>query len=251
MRLFRFLQRPAAVSAPASGRGNDYKAAWNLAARADAHDAILTGSTAESFEATGQSDAEMVRRYLRGPEAIVLNIGCGVGRVERYLAPHVAEMHAVDISGEMIARARERLAGLGNVHLKEIGNADFLSSFESDRFDLVFSFLVLQHLEREDAFLYLRDAYRILKPGGALFVQFPNFLSPEYTRAFLESADVTDRSPGRVRYYTEVEVRHTLSVIGFEIAELWITSGERGDTEIYVAARKRIGAGGGTISTQI
>ena len=182
----------------------------------------------------------MVRRYLRGRDAVVLNIGCGVGRVERYLAPHVAELHAVDISGEMIARARERLAGFPNVHLREIGNDEFLIGFEAERFDLVFSFLVLQHLDREDAFLYLRDAYRILKPGGVLFLQFPNFLSPEYTPRLPAKASTSRaRSPGRVRFYTETEVRHLLALLGFEVAELWLASGERGDTEIYVAARKR------------
>ena len=205
----------------------------------DAHDAILTGSTAESFESTGRTDAETIRRYLRD-DAVVLNIGCGVGRVEKYLAPHVAELWAVDVSGEMIARARERLAALPNVHLREIGNQEFLRAFGDERFDLVFSFLVLQHLAREDAYLYLRDAFRVLKLGGVLFVQFPNLLSPEYTRSFLEGVEVKERSPGRVRFYTEVEVRHLLRTLGFEIAELWLASGEKGDTEIYVAARKRL-----------
>ena len=240
MRLLRFFQRRSARPSLATPAGAlDYKSAWDQAARDDAHDAILTGSTAESFESTGQSDAKMVRRFLRSRNAVVLNIGCGVGRVERYLAPEVAELHAVDVSGEMIARARERLAGLPNVHLREIGNDEFLRAFGADQFDLVSSFLVLQHLAREDAFLFLRDAFRVLKPGGVLFVQFPNFLSPEYTRAFLEGAEVRERSPGRVRFYTEVEVRHLLAILGFEIAELWQASGERGDTEIYVAARKK------------
>ncbi|MGH9367569.1 MAG: class I SAM-dependent methyltransferase [Thermoanaerobaculia bacterium] len=239
MRLFRLFRRVARTATP-SGEAPDYKAAWNEAARADAHDAILTGSTAESFERTGESDAAMIRRYLPARGGVVLNIGCGVGRIERYLAPHVAQMHAVDVSGEMIARARERLAGLSNVSLRETGNDEFLRGFESDRFDLVFSFLVLQHLSKEDAFLYLRDAFRVLKPGGVLFIQFPNLLSPEYTRAFTEGADVKHRSPGRVRFYTEVEVRHLLAVLGFQVAELWLASGERGDTEIYAAARKRL-----------
>jgi SAM-dependent methyltransferase len=238
LHFFRTSSSAAPVAGP-DAAALDYKSAWNQAARQDAQDAILTGSTAESFERTGETDAAMVRQYLRGRDAVVLNIGCGVGRVERYLAPHVAQLHGVDISGEMIARARVRLADFPNVHLREIGNAEFLIGYEAERFDLVFSFLVLQHLEREDAFHYLRDAYRILKPGGVLFLQFPNFLSPEYTRAFLAGADVAARSPGRVRFYTEVEVRHLLAVLGFQVAELWLASGERRDTEIYVAARRR------------
>lgn len=230
----RLGKRTAAGAAPAS---LDYKRAWNEAARADAHDAILTGSTAESFERTGEADAAEIRRRLP-PNASVLNIGCGVGRVEKYLAPHVREMWSVDVSGEMIARAKDRLAGLPTVRLREIGNDEFLRSFEAGRFDLVFSYLVLQHLAREDAFAYLRDAHRVLKLGGVLLVQFPNFLSPEYTRAFLEGAAVAQRSPGRVRFYTEPEARHIVELSGFRVEELRLASGERGDTEIYVAGRK-------------
>ncbi len=107
--------------------------------------------------------------------------------------------------------------------------------------DLVFSFLVLQHLEREDAFLYLRDAHRVLKPGGRLLTQFPNLLSSEYTRAFLDGADNFPRSLGRVRLYTEPEVRHLLATAGFEVTELWY-GGHHADrpAEIYVAATRAV-----------
>ena len=218
----------------------DYKSVWNSAARGDAHDAILTGATPEQFERTGAEDTERLRPYLRGGD-VVLNIGCGVGRVERYLAPHVGELWAVDISGEMIARARERLRGLANVHLREIGNREFLRSFASGSFDLVFSFLVLQHLEKEDAARYLRDAHRVLKPGGAFVGQFPNHLSPVYTRGFLEGLDFDSRSPGRVRTYTESEVRHTLETLGFEIVDLHFSADGDRSAEIYVAGRKSAG----------
>ncbi len=230
--------RGATAHLAAMTRGEaDYKTAWNGEAHRDARDAILTGATAESFERTGRSDAELVARFLRGDD-VVLNIGCGVGRVDRYLAPRVRELCAVDVSGEMIRQAAVRLAGLSNVRLREVGNREFLSSFEAGRFDLVFSFLVLQHLEREDAFLYLRDAHRILKPGGRLLTQFPNYLSPEYTRAFVEGADAPVRSPGRVRAYTEPEVRQTLATAGFEVTELWYGGHDGRPDEIYVAARK-------------
>ena len=230
-RLRLFLKRSA------SKEQNDYKATWNGEAHRDAHDAILTGSTPESFERTGRTDADMVAKYLRGDD-VVLNIGCGVGRVEKYLAPRVRELWAIDVSGEMIRRAEKRLAGLGNVRLREVGNREFLSSFAGESVDLVFSFLVLQHLEREDAYRYLRDAHRVLKPGGRLVTQFPNLLSPEYTRAFVEGAEAYPRSPGRVRAYTEPEVRHLLAAAGFTVTDLWY-GGHNKSVEIYVAAEKR------------
>ncbi|MEX0880190.1 MAG: methyltransferase domain-containing protein [Thermoanaerobaculia bacterium] len=230
--LKRLLRRGVEVARPAS----DYKSAWNSAAVADAHDAILTGASPEDFERTGQSDAALLGRYLRGGE-VVLNIGCGVGRVDKYLAPRVRELHAIDVSGEMIRRARARLGGFRNVHLREVGNQEFLSAFDPGQFDLVFSFLVLQHLEREDAFLYLRDAARVLEPGGWLVTQFPNFLFPAYTRAFLEGAEASPRSPGRVRAYTEPEVRHLLATAGFAIANLWFGGHQNQPAEIYVAAK--------------
>jgi ubiquinone/menaquinone biosynthesis C-methylase UbiE len=230
---------PEAAATPAPRPPHDYKAAWNEAAlsRAGARDAVLTGSTAETFESTARSDAERIRKHLRGGE-FVLNIGCGLGRVDLYLAPHVRELWAIDVSGEMLARAKERLRASENVRFLEVGNRDFLAAFEDETMDLVFSYLVLQHLEKEDAVTYLREAARVLKPGGVLVTQFPNYLSPEYERVLLLESGVADRSPGRVRPYTEAEVRRTLAVIGFEIVELSIEGGRENSAEIYVTGRK-------------
>lgn len=102
----------------------------------------------------------------------------------------------------------------------------------------MFSFLVLQHLEKEDAFLYLRDAARVLKPDGWLVTQFPNFLYPAYTRGFVDSAESRPRGPDRVRAYTEPEVRHLLATAGFAVADLWYGGHHDPPAEIYVAGRR-------------
>ena len=95
--------------APDAARVPDYKAAWTEAAAGGAEDAILTGAKEDFFEFAGRTDAEIVGRYL--PDAAtVLDIGCGIGRVERYLAPRVRELWAVDVSGEMIRRLRSSFA---------------------------------------------------------------------------------------------------------------------------------------------
>jgi len=56
--------------------------------------------------------------------------------------------------------------GIANVHL-HVGNGRNLSPLPDGRFDVVFSFYVLQHVEREDAFRYLREIARVLRPGDA------------------------------------------------------------------------------------
>jgi hypothetical protein len=57
-----------------------------------------------------------------------------------------------------------------------------------------------------------------------------------YTGSFLENAEQNPRSPGRVRAYTEPDVRHLLATAGFEITELWFSGHLEPPAEIYVAA---------------
>lgn len=96
----------------------------------------------------------------------MLEIGCGAGRMTRALAAVFAEVHAVDISAEMIALASRNLADLRNVHLYKNSGAD-LSGLPSQSFDFAFSCIVFQHIpSRETIGSYIREVHRCLKPGG-------------------------------------------------------------------------------------
>ena len=96
----------------------------------------------------------------------VLEIGCGVGRLTRALARWFGEVHAVDISGEMIRLARETLAGCANVSLYQNNGAD-LAVLPDLPFDFAYSTLVFQHIgSREVIESYVREVHRLLRPGG-------------------------------------------------------------------------------------
>jgi SAM-dependent methyltransferase len=96
----------------------------------------------------------------------MLEIGCGVGRMTRMLARIFAQVTALDISGEMVARARANTADLPNVKIL-LGDGATLEPLASDSYDFVFSFIVFQHIPSLAIInSYCREAHRILKPGG-------------------------------------------------------------------------------------
>lgn len=97
----------------------------------------------------------------------VLEIGCGAGRVTRALADVFGEVHAVDVSGEMIRQARAALAGAKNVFLYQNNGADLAVLPAGLQFDFAFSTIVFQHIpSREIIYSYVREVHRMLRPGG-------------------------------------------------------------------------------------
>ncbi len=231
----------------ARGRGlpveESYRAAWNAAARRDAFTAILTPPDRSTgvegeFDRQGRLDAEWLRRFVT-PESIVLDIGCGIGRIERHLAPYCARICAADVSDEMIKAARRWAAGLPNIEFYRASATD-LSIFPSAMFDFVFSYLVLQHLEYEDAFLALREVSRVLKRGGRAVLQFPSLASPLYAAEFVRQANLRARHSARIRAYSADFAASLLALAALELERLETPpGGTLTEHEIVAIVRRR------------
>lgn len=98
----------------------------------------------------------------------VLEIGCGAGRVTRALAKLFGEVHAVDVSGEMIAQATEALRSRPNASVYQNNGMD-LSIVPVSDFDFAFSTIVFQHIPSRDVIVnYVKEVSRLLRTG-ALF----------------------------------------------------------------------------------
>jgi ubiquinone/menaquinone biosynthesis C-methylase UbiE len=135
----------------------------------------------------------------------IVEIGCGAGRLTRALAAIFGEVHAVDVSGEMISQARQTTAALPNVRLYVNNGAD-LSVLPAIRFHFAFSFLVFQHIPEQSVVeTYIRDAHRVLE-AGALF-------------KFQVESGAPNRGRGDTWYgasFTEEELRAMAVRCGFE-----------------------------------
>jgi SAM-dependent methyltransferase len=115
--------------------------------------------------------AECDRLGIAQTRGQALDFGCGVGRLTAPLAAYFDGVVGLDVAGSMIARARETHGDLCqfSVHLN-----DDLAMYPSRSFDFIVSLLVLQHLpSRALMERYMSEFVRILRPGGALVVNFP------------------------------------------------------------------------------
>jgi len=100
----------------------------------------------------------------------VLDIGCGTGTLALVATEHIGptgELHGVDASPEMIARARRKAAKANVAARFEVAAVENLP-FPDGRFDVVLSTLMLHHLPRATRHACAREAARVLKPGGRM-----------------------------------------------------------------------------------
>ncbi len=102
----------------------------------------------------------------------VFELGCGTGRFAAALLaerlPVDAVYHAVDVSPVMVALARERLARFGSRVDVRLSDGEPPTAEPSERYDRFVSNFVLDLLPDETIVRMLREAHRMLRPGGLI-----------------------------------------------------------------------------------
>lgn len=151
------LQDAARIDAVVAARRTGTQAFFATASAA--WDALRT----EMFGARADLAAALA---LLDPALVVGDLGCGTGVLSAALAPHVAQVHAVDASSAMLAAASGRLAAFGNVTVTE-GAIEALPLPDAS-LDVAVLMLVLHHVA--DPVRALREVHRVLRPAGRLLV---------------------------------------------------------------------------------
>lgn len=112
---------------------------------------------------------QLMRRYVRLEGARILDVGCGLGLYVKRLRQFSDDVYGVDIDP---AKVREASLSLPNICQAP---AECLP-YPDESFDVILSHEVLEHVHDDRA--AVREAYRVLKPGGRMVVFVPNRLYP-------------------------------------------------------------------------
>jgi len=209
------------------------RADWNRRAREDANFYVAFGrrnqDDQEFLSTAAQVTSALEMEFSRLPHGSpdkrsALEIGCGPGRLMRAMSPHFGEIHGVDISDEMVRLASEQLKDLPHAHAHVTPDSS-LSMFADGSFDFVYSYIVFQHIPSRDVVLnYLREAGRVLKPGGILRCQLRG-TPPLDTEMERESATWTGChfSGDEVAAFAREHHLQLVYLSGLQTQYMWVT----------------------------
>ena len=198
---------------------SEYKKVWSeLSTTLDQAKLHVIGVTDEdALRATGEETLGFLQESVGiRKDDVVLEIGCGIGRVGKLVAPLCQKWIGCDVASNMLSLAAERLGDLPNVELKEISGYD-LTGVADASVDVVYCTVVFMHLEPWDRYSYLLEAFRVLRPNGRIYVDNINLCSDggwkvfETHRALLP----TNRPPHMTQNSTPQEIETYLKRAGF------------------------------------
>jgi 2-polyprenyl-3-methyl-5-hydroxy-6-metoxy-1,4-benzoquinol methylase len=101
-------------------------------------------------------------------QGTILDLGCGCGTFVKVCRDKGLDAIGVDPAGDLLEIAK--LRNVGNYVIEAVGES---IPFKERSFDVVTSNNVLEHVQNPR--IVLRESFRVLKPGGVLWLSFQNY----------------------------------------------------------------------------
>jgi len=126
----------------------------------------IRSEEARNNESRKQLVDDILKNFIE-PHMVVLDYGCGPGYLAKHVSPYVSKLHAVDISNGVLACARQINPGSPNIEYQNIN-----SGLPSEKCQLVYSFAVFQHLNKEAIRQATQYIFNSLVKGGKAVIHF-------------------------------------------------------------------------------
>ena len=159
--------------------------------RADKYDDHFEGKLSKVFYKLIYDNIQLT------PSAEVLDVGCGTGTILRTLSDRGnISTHGIDVEPEMLKIARSKCP---DADIRQCSCED--TPYTDNRFDVLTACMAYHHFSDKEAFE--KEAQRILKPDGLLYIADPNFpkiirkvinrLARRYNGEFFSSDEISER----------------------------------------------------------
>lgn len=159
----------------------------------------------------------------------ILDIGCGLGRHSILFAENGFNVYAFDKSEVALNALKQNLEGnpcKKRVHILQ-GDLDDALPFENNFFDFLIGYHVISHTDSMMIKKTIKELYRVMKPGGELFMSFCSKRSRFFTKDYKEKIDentiiknVSGPEEGIPHYYSD---NHSLAELlkEFEMIDMF------------------------------
>ncbi len=112
---------------------------------------------------------------------IIIDLGCGTGNTTNSLNDF-DKTFCIDISGNMLSRAKEKLKNKKNVFFIKDDLLSSLEKMKEGNIDTIISTYAIHHLTQEEKHILFEKAYYILQDGGKIIFGDLMFKNKEYKK---------------------------------------------------------------------
>lgn len=197
----------------------------------------------------------LIDRFSIHKNSIILDIGCGVGRLATGLMRKINDIHYIglDIDKNSIKWCQKYITSVNSnynfVHLNiynERYNPDgekiddnFNFNFDNKSIDVVYLYSVFSHMIEDEMKIYLKKILRLLKNNGNLF--FTTFVEsnvPEISYNPENYIKAACHNPLHVVRYNKDHIFGILKDLGFRINEFSHRTEDNGQSAFYLSKSK-------------
>lgn len=136
----------------------------------------IDAAALDEFYASGVTHIDKVHAVLDetfgfAPKGMALDFGCGTGRLTNALAARYESVVGLDIAPGMLERARADSAKRGIDNITYANSTD-PSRLQPETYDMVHTYIVLQHIPTKIGEAVIRNLVKAAKPGGVGAIHF-------------------------------------------------------------------------------
>ena len=170
------------------------------------------------FEAVGKLERALLVQYGLMPEHTVIDVGCGSGRLAFQLREYLTGKYiGMDVVPDLFGYA-ERICQRPDWKFYEAPGVTIPEPDNSADFICFFS--VFTHLLHDESFLYLKDAQRVLKPGGKIVFSFLEFRILSHWAVFENYVEDPDPDKILVQFLSRDAIEAWAEHIGLRVIDM-------------------------------